>query len=133
MPGDSIDSEDVFVFDRQNQTTARVSVAADGTQANGGSSRPKISGDGRYVTYGSYASNLVPEDTNLREDVFVSDRQTMTTARVSVTADGTQANDGSSTPAISGDGRYIAHFSHASNLVVGDTNNFADVFVARMW
>ena len=109
--------------------TRRVSVASDGTQTNGYSYFPAVSGDGRYITYYSYASNLVAGDTNGTHDVFVWDAQTGSTRRVSVATDGTQANESSYEPAVSGDGRYITYHSAASNLVAGDTNGTHDVFV----
>ena len=129
VPGDTNQAGDVFVRDLQSGTTQRVSVAADGTQGNGGGDDPAISADGRYVAFDSYASNLVPGDTNDRYDVFVRDLQSRTTQRVSVATDGTQANGDSGSPAISSDGRYVAFSSDASNLVPGDTNGEPDVFV----
>ena len=119
----------MFVRDRRSGTTQRVSVATDGTQANNDNYSPAISADGRYVTFQSDASNLVPGDTNGTWDVFVRDRQSGTTQRVNVATDGTQANSGSDSPAISADGRYVAFASYASNLVPGDTNHSEDVFV----
>jgi Tol biopolymer transport system component len=127
--GDTNSSVDVFVHDRQTGQTSRVSVASDGTQANGSSSRPSISADGRYVTFESGASNLVPGDTNNKQDVFVHDRQTGETSRVSVASDGTQGNYGGESPSISADGRYVTFRSWASNLVPGDTNGMSDIFV----
>ena len=129
VPGDTNENYDVFVRDRQSGTTERVSVATDGTQANNDNYSPAISADGRYVTFQSDASNLVPGDTNGTWDVFVRDRQSGTTQRVNVATDGTQANSGSDSPAISADGRYVAFASYASNLVPGDTNHSEDVFV----
>jgi Tol biopolymer transport system component len=120
---------DVFVHDRQTGTTTRVSVASDGTEANGGNNNPTISGDGRYVAFGSLASNLIGGDTNGAGDIFVRDRQTGTTTRVSVASDGTQANRDSSDASISSDGRFVAFHSFATNLVSSDTNNESDVFV----
>src|SRR4051794_34670593 len=73
----------------------RVSVASDGTEGNSGSFEPAISADGRFVAYTSVASNLVPEDTNGTDDIFVFDRQTNTIERISIASDGTQANSGS--------------------------------------
>jgi hypothetical protein len=110
----------------------RVSVASDGTQGNGHSWSPSISTDGRYVAFYSYASNLVPGDTNGRSDVFVHDRVTGQTTRVSVASDGSQGNGDSFVGSISADGRYVAFVSGASNLVPGDTNDKADVFVAAV-
>ena len=117
------------MFDRQTNTTERVSVASDGTEGND-SFEPVISADGRFVTYDSYASNLVPGDTNNAIDVFVFDRQTNTIERVSVASDGTEPNIRQlSNPSISADGRFVAYTSDASNLVPGDTNGGSDIFV----
>ena len=135
VPGDTNDAVDVFVFDRQTDTTTRVSVASDGTEANEGSKmgddilRVSITADGRFVAYASQSSNLVPGDTNDTGDIFVFDRQTGTTTRVSVASDGTEANDSSRQPTITADGRFLAYSSLASNLVPGDTNNTSDIFL----
>jgi Tol biopolymer transport system component len=129
VPDDTNNYQDVFVHDRQTGLTARVSVASDGTQGNYDSESRSISADGRYVAFESWASNLVPGDTNGSQDVFVHDRQTGITTRVSVASDGTQGNGESYEPSISADGRYIAFESGASNLVPGDTNGFRDIFV----
>ena len=110
-------------------TTTRVSVDSSGAQANGGSRRTAISDDGQFVVFGSDATNLVSDDTNGVGDIFVHDRQTGQTTRVSVASDGSEANGGSASPAISGDGRFIAFYSDASNLVSNDTNGCADIFV----
>jgi hypothetical protein len=106
-----------------------VSVASDGTQGNDGSGGASISANGRYVAFVSGASNLVPGDTNGVDDVFVHDRLTGQTTRVSVASDGTQGNGDSWWPSISADGRYVAFESRASNLVPRDTNGAWDVFV----
>jgi Tol biopolymer transport system component len=129
VPGDVGFVADVFVRDRQAGTTDRVSMSSTGIAGNGDSSFPSISATGRYVAFMSYASNLVPSDTNGALDVFVRDRQNQTTQRVSVDSGGTQGNDISLYPSISADGRYVAFMSHATNLVPGDTNGVADVFV----
>jgi IPT/TIG domain-containing protein len=129
VPGDTNFTYDVFVHDRQTGTTERASVATSGGQANGQGDAAVISGDGRVVAFGSIASNLVPGDTNNSYDVFVHDRQTGATERVSVDTSGGQGNAFSYLPAISGDGRFVAFQSLASNLVPGDTNNVYDVFV----
>lgn len=120
---------DIFVYDRQTNTIQRVSVDSNGTEANGPSRRPSISGDGNRVAFESTASNLVPNDTNGVSDVFVHDRSTGTTSRVSVASNGTQANGASQAPAISGDGTAVAFDSVATNLVANDTNNVSDVFL----
>lgn len=108
--------------------TIRVSVAPNEMQANGSSAWPSISADGRYVAFQSVASNLVSNDSNNKTDVFVYDRQTGQTDRVSVTSSGGQGYDISETPSISGDGRYVA-FGSFANLVSDDTNGIGDVYV----
>jgi hypothetical protein len=129
VAGDTNGGFDLFVHDRQTGQTTRVSVGTGGTQSNGDSLRPVLSADGRHVAFHSLASNLVAGDTNLTWDVFVHDRQTGQTVRVSVTSDGTQGDNFSSDPALSADGRYVAFSSSASNLVAGDTNAVSDAFV----
>jgi Tol biopolymer transport system component len=119
----------VFVRDRVAGATSRVSVGAAGEKANGDSGLPAVSASGRFVAFESAASNLVPGDTNGASDVFVHDRATGATTRVSVTSGGAQANGGSFDPAISADGRFVAFNSDASKLVSGDTNGKFDVFV----
>ncbi len=127
--GDTNNGWDVFVHDRQSGTTERVSVDSGGAQGNYSSLGPSISADGRYVAFTSYAENLVAGDTNGTGDVFVHDRQSGFTERVSVSSAGGQANSGNGASSISNDGRYVAFASYATNLVVGDTNGFEDVFV----
>jgi Tol biopolymer transport system component len=120
---------DVFVRDVQAGTTECISVASPGVTANGSSLNPAISADGRFVAFQSTAPNLVAGDTNAVPDVFVRDRATATTARVSVGGAGLQANSGSTDASISKNGRFVAFQSEASNLVAGDTNGSRDVFV----
>lgn len=109
--------------------TTRVSIDSVGAQANDASKRPSISNDGRFVAFESDANNLIIGDTNASTDIFVRDRQTGGVTRVSISSSGTEANEGSGGAAISGDGRYVAFVSDASNLVANDTNNTTDVFV----
>jgi Tol biopolymer transport system component len=135
--GDTNKLADVFVRDRRTGRTERVSVTSKGKQAgadrtNNGSNAPSISGDGRYVAFHSADSNLVPGDTNRTFDIFVHDRKTGRTTRVSVSSAGRQANgENVGAPSFSADGRYVAFNSLATNLVPGDTkdNDILDVFV----
>jgi Tol biopolymer transport system component len=122
-------TQHIFVHDRQTGQTTCVSVASDGTEGNSGSNNPSISANGRYVAFQSQANNLVSGDTGFITDIFIHDRQTGVTTRVSIAFDGTEANNVSSAPSISADGRYIAFESNASNLVNGDTNGNQDIFV----
>lgn len=127
--GDDNGVGDIFVRDRVTGTTTRVSMASDGGEADGRSADPVLSANGRYVAFSSFASNLVEEDTNATWDVFVHDRESGTTERVSVDSLGAQASSRSFTPAISGDGRFVAFISRAADLVAGDSNRDEDVFV----
>lgn len=137
VPGDTNGVADVFVYDTQSGAIERVSVASDSTEADSDSYLPAISSDGRYVAFQSDATNLVPSDTNGATDIFVHDRGTGLTTRMSVASDGTQGDGDSGAidplfphpPAISADGRYVAFESDASNLVAGDNNWLTDIFV----
>ncbi len=129
VPGDTNGYTDVFVHDRQIGTTTLVSVDSSGGQGNDTSYDPSISADGRLVAFASYATNLVPGDTNRRLDVFVHDQKSGTTTQVSVDSSGGQGNNHSYVPSISADGRFVAFDSYATNLVPGDTNSKLDVFV----
>ncbi|MFC6016429.1 TolB family protein [Plantactinospora solaniradicis] len=129
VPGDSNEVEDVFLKDVGTGAVSAVTVSGVNGPANGSSFGPAVSADGRYVTFSSYASNLVPGDTNSAPDVFVRDLRAGVTTRASVSDAGEQADDGSYEPAIDADGRYVTFSSSASNLVPGDTNSAPDVFV----
>ena len=139
---DGNEAGDVFVHDRETGTTERVSVDSSGNEGNDHSYGQAISGDGRFVAFSSWATNLVPDDTNTYcdndydgnydencRDVFVHDRETGITERVSVDTSGNEGNGESWEPAISADGRFVAFSSAATNLVPGDINGFSDVFV----
>ena len=121
---------DVFVHDRTTGKTERVSIATDGTPGNGASSRPAISADGRYVAFRSGASNLIGNDANGADDVFLRDRANVTTVRVSIASDGSEANGASSVPSMSSDGRFIAFRSVATNLAaLGAGAGFEQVYL----
>jgi len=126
VAGDTNGFPDVFVHDRQTGSTERVSVDSAGGQGSHGSYQPKLSADGQYVAFWSWASNLVAGDTNGFPDVFVYDRQTGVTERVSLGNTGGQGNDNSWDAALSADGLYVAFLSNANNLVAGDTNTCVD-------
>ncbi len=131
VPGDTNDEFDIFVHDAKTGETARVSTAGDGAEGNGGLGgySPSISASGRLVAFDSRSSNLVPGDANGAADVFVKDRKTGTVTRVSVDSDGNQGNSDSFRPFLSANGRFVAFYSSATNLVPGDTNGAYDVFV----
>lgn len=130
VAGDTNGRSDVFLHDRNSGSTSRVSVSSSNQQSNGTSRFPGISDNGRFVAYNSSATNLVAGDTNGMFDIFVFDRQTGATTRVSIDSLGNEAVGGDSfRPAVSADGRYIAFHSRATNLVTNDTNNERDIFV----
>jgi Tol biopolymer transport system component len=129
VPGDTNHVSDVFLRDRTAHTTVRVSVNSAGRQGNADSFNPTISIDGRFVVYASAATNLVPGDTNGFMDVFVWDRLSRATRRVSVSRTGAQGNDDSIYGVAGAKGDVIYFESHASNLVPGDVHSDLDVFV----
>jgi Tol biopolymer transport system component len=129
VPGDTNQTDDIFLHDQLTGETTRVSVSSYGTQGNGTCSFYSISADGRYIVFDSFSSNLVPGDTNGTSDIFLHDRLTGITTLISVNNNGVQGNDGSLSPSISADGRFVTFWSWATNLVPGDTNGFDDVFV----
>ena len=131
VSGDTNNVYDVFVHERASGVTLRVSVDSFGGQGNDASGilAVSISEDGQIVEFESLASNLVSGDTNGNHDVFVHDRATGVTERVSVDSSGAQGNGDSYHSSITGDGRYVAFSSAAGNLVSGDTNGSYDVFV----
>ncbi|MCA1684106.1 MAG: hypothetical protein LC708_03140, partial [Actinobacteria bacterium] len=127
VPADTNGVGDIFVF-RLGVGCARVSVDNSFAQANGASYAPSLNYDATVVAFTSAATNLVAGDTNGVADIFVRNLATAVTTRASVAGPGTQAKGGSDHPSVSGDGRYVAFDSAASNLVSGDTG-YLDVFV----
>ena len=128
VSGDTNSSPDIFVRDTVANTTERVSVGFMG-EGSGGSSTPQISADGRFVAFDSAADDLVPNDDNLSYDVFVRDRLSGSTERVSVGPNGEQGSDDSTDPSMSRDGRYIAFQSDAEEFSLSDDNLSTDAYV----
>jgi len=120
---------DVFMYDNVTQTISRISISSEGVASNSTSLAPAISGDGRLVVFRSFASNLVPDDSNNQFDIFLHDRQTSQTTRISMASDGSQSNGNSLSVNISEHGRHITFLSDATNLVPNDTNGNRDIFL----
>lgn len=129
VPGYTPAFGDVYMRDRVLGTTSVISVGMAGQPSNWGSGYPRCSEDGQIVAFEGWGSNLVPGDTNGVGDIFVRDLINGTTTRVSVSSSGVEANDRSTGTALSGDGRFVAFSSLATNLVPGDTNGKWDAFV----
>jgi Tol biopolymer transport system component len=127
--GDTNGTSDIFVRDRRLGKTARVSVGPENRQSNGESYYPSMSANGRFVAFTSRATNLVPGDTNGLDDVFIHDRQSGKTKRVTVGTDGAQGDDTSRTSSISDNGRYVAFQSRATNWSSNDINRCYDAYV----
>jgi Tol biopolymer transport system component len=128
-PGDDNGHLDIFVRDRSLGLTTLVSKNAEGQSGNDHSTYADISADGRYIVFESRATDLVPIGTTLGYDVFLYDQWTGTLERISLTASGGESNGHDADPSISADGRFIAFYSTASNLVANDTNDDTDVFL----
>lgn len=126
--GDTNDWADCFLYDRQTGITTRVSVSSSGAQADQGGLEPVISLDNRYITFYSFATDLVAGDTNNAPDIFLHHVPSGVTTRVSEAPGGANASGGSRYPVLSYFGRYVAYESSASNLVADDTNGVRDVF-----
>jgi Tol biopolymer transport system component len=129
VPGDTNGAYDVFLRDLQTGVTERASLTATGDQADGDSGTPSLSADGRFVAFQSYAGNLVSGDSNGNYDVFVRDRQTGAVERASLGVGGVEGNAGAYEPSLSADGQIVAFKSGSGNLIPGDTNGSADIFV----
>jgi Tol biopolymer transport system component len=131
VAGDTNGLGDIFVHDLVTGATERVNLNSNEgqTTGGGGSWEPTVSQDGRFVAFWSDATNLDPADTDPIYDIFVRDRTGGTTELISVASDETKGNGYSYSPSISGEGRYVAFHSSATNLVAGDNNGRQDVFV----
>ncbi len=121
--------DDVFLHDRSTDQIRRLNLSPNGEQANGPSSRAVISSDGGTVVFDSRATNLVPDDTNEAQDIFAVSTRGGQVRRVSLGADGSQAEADCSEPCVNADGSRVGFQSLAGNLVPGDENRQADVFV----
>jgi Tol biopolymer transport system component len=128
VPADTIGGNDIYVRDRMLGTTTPVSVTSAGQFVfpHGASSRAQISANGRFVTWNAYGS-LVPGVTGFQ--VYVRDLQTSQTTLASRSTGGAPGDYISGIPTISGDGRYVAFYSRASNLLDGETSVFSSAFV----
>lgn len=142
VSGDTNGRADIFVHDRETLATTRVNLSSAGGEANDSGFKPALSADGRFVAFSTWASNLVPGDTNGRQDVFAHDRDAdgdgvydepgaTATVRVSVSSWGDEGNNSSEVggQATAGSGRFVCFYSDATNLVPSDTNGHRDVFV----
>src|SRR5581483_8218922 len=121
--------QNIFLRDRQSGTTVLASVNLSGDGGNGNSLPVDVSTNGRYALFESSASDLVPGDTNNAADVFVRDLVKGATVLVSVSTNGGSGDAASRSSVFTTDGRFVAFVSAADNLVAGDTNRIADIFV----
>lgn len=133
VAADANNASDIFLRDLLLGTTSLISLTSTGTQVDGGSGNPSISGDGHFVAFESDSTNLTgTADTNGFTDIYVKDTQTGTVARASLTFTSGEPNSDSTWPSISGDGRYVVFDSDADNLVPNDSNGAGDIFVRDM-
>jgi Tol biopolymer transport system component len=124
---------DVFVHDRATGETSLVSRASNGEQGTFGGVEPSISGDGRLVAFASASTNLVKNDTNGDDDIFVRDLASGKTRRVNLRPGGGESQNaffGAGLPSLSQDGRFVIFTSDSDNIVPADDDEVTDVFVA---
>ena len=129
VPNDTNDRGDIFVHSRLSNTTTRVSVASDGSEASNGADLPDMSGDGRYVVFVSGSSNLDDSVNSGSNQIYLHDRLTAETTVITQGVDSSVGDSNSSVPKISNDGNFVVFTSLASNLVADDTNEQVDVFL----
>ena len=127
---DDNNQADIYMHDRRARTTILVSIGNDGLIGNSGSNNPVITEDGRFVVFDSRSTNMVPNDTNDRVDVFLRDLFESSTRLMSRSKQGVQAEFGSKLPDITAAGEFIVFESKSGGLVPGDINGVTDVFVA---
>lgn len=127
--GDGNNWTDIYLHNRTTDSDELVSVGPTGVAGNSNSSKPSISGNGRFVVFESRATNLVENDTNGRTDIFVKDLLTNTTELVSYGFDGKQLTRSSMNPTISSDGRYVLFANDQDGIVADDTNGAYDLFL----
>lgn len=131
IANDGNEAEDVFLRDRLAESTERVSIARSGEEGDGASGDPSLSDGGRYVAFTSEATNLVPGDSNGVSDVYVKDRATGKVRRVNLTPSGAQSAGGAGGAQISGDGRYVAFLSSATDLTADPSDGFTTAAFLR--
>jgi len=127
---DANESWDIFLRDRLNETTIRLSEAWQGGDSDGASIDPVISDDGTVVVFSSSATNLVDNDSNQVADIFLVNLLNGSVLRISVNQIQEEANNDSDAPDVSADGRFIVYESNATNLsATVDNNNATDIFL----
>ena len=127
--GASPGPNNIFVRDRETGQTTRISLASDQSDGDGSSLRPSISTEARFVAFESRATNLIDGDTNGTFDIFVYERATGRTIRVSVASDGSEGNGESRNASISADGQFVTFESAATNLVEAGGSRSHEIFV----
>ncbi|MGB2895018.1 MAG: PKD domain-containing protein [Anaerolineales bacterium] len=129
VPGATTGLEEIYLYDRADGSLEWVSAPRLGLANDGSSGEPAISADGNWVAFSSNSSQFVPLDTRGLSDIFLWNRASNALERVSMTQTGKEADSLSNAPAISADGRFIVFWSHASNIIAGDTNDMIDIFL----
>src|SRR5262249_6255434 len=126
-PGATPEAYHTFVRDRTAGTTQLADATWHGAGVDGNCPRPSLSADGRFVAFLSYASNIVPNDTNGHTvDLYVRDRALGTTRIASLTQAGAQPHRGVGNGSMSADGAWVVFDSSDPNIVSGDTNGVSD-------
>jgi Tol biopolymer transport system component len=128
-PGATTGLEEIYLYDGADGSLHWVSAPRIGAMNDGVSGEPAISADGNWVAFSSASTQLVPDDTNSRRDIFLWNRASSTLERVNLTPTGKETDRSSYAPALNADGRFIVYRSHATNLVASETRNLGDIFL----
>lgn len=132
VAGDTLNHEDVFVYDSLNDTLERISVPPSGEDIWGYFYEPSISDDGRYVAFSGWTQDLAFTEEGWNSDIYVKDRNNGSVINISLGYNGDEASDNSYGAAISPDGKFVVFYSYADNLVVDDFNGSVDIFLYDM-
>ncbi|HEX6813381.1 MAG TPA: hypothetical protein VF384_17305 [Planctomycetota bacterium] len=131
LPSDTNNTTDVYVRELATGVVRRVSVTPAGVQPNDACFDPVLSDDGRFIAFGSWATNLAPSDNNgaMGNDIFVRDMQTGALQHVSKNAAGAGGNGISAYHDMSGNGRFVTFYSYSTNLVPNDPDTSQDTYL----
>ncbi len=132
VPEDTNGKIDIYVRDMWLNTTSLISLSSTGEQGDQDSTKPRMTGDGRFIAFLSKASNLVSDDNNGKQDLFVHDRHTGETVRASLTAEGGESSGMTTHHSLAADGQFVVFASNAKDLVDQRPGRRSSVYVHEL-